>query len=440
MRAWFLALILLSGTGVPRLCSREAFLRTWHGRIIQGQVRWETNAIVLADAAQELLVRVPLDEVAEMVFLRTADDEFQRSAPSRDRWQDIDIGSVSRTGRSEKIAGTAGFRVWGAGTNILADQDAFHFVFRQVRGASELVAKVSPTASPEPSARAGLMMREGLAANARNIMLSISAGRGEVLQWRDKKGGDTTALIDAGGSTPHWLKLKRLGRRISAYRSRDGRWWQPVDRVEFDGLATELCVGFAVVSVRDSALYQAAFERVEEGPWLSSRWFPPEIELCSTSVARGPIASMDDALIYFEGTAARVPLARAAAAIFRFRPLSPWVRHLVNSGRRGVLLASGEFVDGECRAIADGAVTLSSVPLGLRQFALGTEVAALVLGERGKVPEAPWEVATNEGSVWRAAQVELEPNNLRLREPALGWRSLPFHMVAEVRHRRLPAD
>src|SRR5262245_26138842 len=122
MRAWFLAFVLLGGTGVSRLWSREAFLRTWQGQIFQGHVRWETNAIVLADAAQELLVRVALDEVAEMVFLRTADDELQSSAaPSHDTWQDIDIGSVSRPGRSEKIAGTTGFRVWGAGTNILAD-------------------------------------------------------------------------------------------------------------------------------------------------------------------------------------------------------------------------------------------------------------------------------------------------------------------------------
>jgi hypothetical protein len=213
------------------------------------------------------------------------------------------------------------------------------------------------------------MVREGLEADARNVMLSISAARGGVLQWWEKKAEDTSALIDPRWSAPHWLKLKRLGDRVSAFRSRNGRVWQLVDRVELDGLAEEICVGLAV-------------------------------------------------------------------SILRFRPLTPAARTLVNSGRRGVLLASGEFVDGECRAITDGAVTLSSVPLGLCRYDLGNEVTALVLGRRGNGVEVPWEVVTCEGSLWLASQVELEPDSLRLREPSLGWRRLPFHEVAELRQRR----
>jgi hypothetical protein len=413
--------------------AREGYVRSLSGPIFEGHLRFESNCVVVINAAQALLVRVPLTNVAELVFLGPMVDEFHSApAPTYSPWQGEDIGSVRWSGHTERIP--EGFRIYGSGTNVLSDSDAFHFVFRRVTGSSEIMARVSQVALTDPWARAGLMMREGLKANARHVFLSVSAARGGVFQSRSQAGADTAVTLDAAMGLGCWLKLRRDGDRFSAFKSPNGKRWTLVERVTLPGLE-DLCVGMAVVGVREERLNYSVFEGVEEGPRVRNRWFTPELELRSGSMQRGQLASLDESAFHFEGRPPRDPVSRASVANIRFQPLPRTAGRLLNSGRTGVLLQSGEFIDGECHGLSGGTLTLNSIPLGLCRYDLSVEVVALVLHARGAPTRLPYHVLTADGSSWVGTEAILDPQGVRLREPTLGLRRIAWPDILEF-HRR----
>jgi len=415
--------------------AREGYVETRTGAIYEGQVRFESNAVVVANAAQGLLIRIPSSNLVVIAFREDTHPMPLSAAAGADsgaRWRGEDIGSVRWSGRQEQVGGT--FWVWGSGTNVLADSDSFHFVSRRVEGPSQIIARVTRVSPTDPWARAGLMMRDGLTANARNVFLSVTAARGSVFQWRERDGQDTDVRLDARAGVPCWLKLRRDRDVITACTSTTGKRWTVVDRLKVP-VAAEYWVGLAVVGVNESMLNETVFEGVEEGPWLPNRWFAPQVELRSSSVQRGYIEKMDDDLIYFASRPAPRPVSRTTVANLRFQPLPPSSGAWLNAGRTGVLLASGEFIDGDCRTIADGCLVLSSVPLGLCRYDLSTEVLAAVLGKRGEARPYPCTVTTADHSTWMGSDMVVEPDGLSLREPILGIRRIPMHEVVEFRRR-----
>jgi hypothetical protein len=99
------------------------------------------------------------------------------------------------------------------------------------------------------------------------------------------------------------------------------------------------------------------------------------------------------------------------------------------------VLAGGEFVEGDCRGIEQGRVTVSSVPLGLVQYDVNSEVLAVVLRKRATSEVHAYEVKLNDGSLWRGRDLEMEQLGVVIREPALGRKFIPLHEIAEFRRR-----
>jgi hypothetical protein len=102
------------------------------------------------------------------------------------------------------------------------------------------------------------------------------------------------------------------------------------------------------------------FEEVEEAPSLRNRWFAPQIELRSGSMQSGYVVSMDDTAIRFEAREGKSPVSLHSVAHVRFQPLPSRLAPILSAGRPGVLLNSGEFIEGECRGLVAGVVTSSS--------------------------------------------------------------------------------
>ena len=228
--------------------------------------------------------------------------------------------------------------------------------------------------------------------------------------------------------------MKREGSTFTALRSRNGAQWAVVDKVTMTA-TKDLYVGMAVVGVRGNLLNESVFEQVEEGPALRNRWFTPQVELQSGSMQLGYIETMDDTVIRFENFAAKDPVSRAGVANIRFQPLPSRLAWALNEGRPGVLLTSGEFIDGECRGVSAGRVVVSSVPLGLVRYDVNSEVIALVLRKRGVSVAHSYEMKTVDGSVWRGLDVAIDRMGLVIREPMLGLRRIPLHELAEFRRR-----
>jgi hypothetical protein len=417
--------------------ARHGYVQTRDGKILEGQVRFESNAVVVANAALELRAEIALTNVGGITFSTeprlTVPETWIRSASGLPApWESEDIGSAQVAGSADFVGG--GFRVRSSGTNILAEDDSFHFVFKKIEGASQIVARVTSVQFTDPWARAGLMMRESLAANSRHVLWSITPVRGGVFQWRERLGETTGVRLDGRMSLPCWLKLKRDGEWFTGFKSQNGKQWIPVERFRMSA-ARELYVGLAVTGGRPNVVNQSVFEQVEEGPSLRNRWFVPEIELLSGSVQMGYIALMDDTAFHFEGELLKTPVSKSTVATVRFQSVPGRLAPMLNAGREGVLLTSGEFIDGDCRRIEEGQVIVSSVPLGLCRFDINSEVIALVLRKRSTQPWHPFRIQTVDGSVWLAMEVSLEREGLLLREPSLGMKRIPLHEVLELQRR-----
>lgn len=428
--------LFLLSTAVAVL-AREGYVQTRDGKVYEGHVRFESNAVVVVNAAKEVWAEIALTNLSGVTFAAepvgaTATNFEQRTVGLLSPWMNEDIGSVRHAGSAEFRDGT--FRVQSSGTNILAESDSFHFVFKQVRDVSEIVARVTKVQLTDPWARAGLMMRESLAAGSRNVFLSVTAARGGVFQWRERLGEETKVTLDRAMAAPCWLKLKRDGNVFTALRSPNGKQWMQVERLTMSA-TRDLYVGMAAVGVRDGVLNQSVFEEVAEGPSLRNRWFMPTVQLQSGTTQMGYIATMDDTAIYFEKDSGREPVSTLSVANIRFQPLPARSAAILNAGRMGVLLNTGEFIDGECRGIEEGRIILSSVLLGLCRYDMNSEVIAVVLRRRDALSGHPYEVKTTDGSVWLGSEVAIDQGGVLIRELALGPRRIPLHEVMELRRR-----
>ena len=414
--------------------ARRGYVRTRQGRVLEGHMRFESNAVVVVDAAKELWAEVALTNIAAMGFETAFETTIAPGTNSSGRlpapWESEDVGSVREPGGAEFRGGI--FRVRGTGTNVLADGDSFHFVYKRVTGQSELVARVLHVQNTDPWAHGGLMFRETLAADSRHVFLAVMASRGGVLASRERKGGETTMQLDRSMARGYWLKLKRDSEKVLALTSPDGRRWRIVERFAWP-MEEELYAGMAVVSAREGVRGESIFDQVEEGASLRNRAWVPQVELKSGSMLAGYIERLDDTAVWFDASERRPPISTHGVALVRFQPVPVKLSTFLAAGREGVLLGTGEFIEGECGGISNHRVTIGSVPLGLKRYDVNNEVIAVVLGKRALLPPRTFEVTTTDGATWLALEVTLDREGLLLREPLLGTRRIFLHEISEVR-------
>jgi hypothetical protein len=168
-----------------------------------------------------------------------------------------------------------GFTVIGGGADIWTANDGFHFVYKQITGDFDMRLRVlNVGGGTGTSVRGGLMVRETLAANSRNVsMLSYAVGNNYwVATWRPTTGATTVipgaaaagnyGLTNrgAGFSYPNaWVRLKRSGTTISAYYSTNNLdWKQCSTNLPLSGLPDTVMVGMASDSV--SATVNGVFQ------------------------------------------------------------------------------------------------------------------------------------------------------------------------------------
>ena len=114
--------------------------------------------------------------------------------------------------------------------------------------------------------------------------------------------------------------------------------------------------------------------------------------------------------------------------------MSPQLAARIASAIPGVLLANGDFIEGELKEFAKGRLTISSVIFGLRSYDVSSEVAAIVL--RPFQRAAKFVVRTNTGSALFAESIELAEKELLVAEPILGKLRFSARELLDIR--RLP--
>ena len=179
-------------------------------------------------------------------------------------WRTADIGSVAITGSASFSNST--FVVAGSGGDIWETEDAFRYVCRGAGGDEEIVAKVESVQNTHPWAKAGLMIRETMAADAASAGVFVTPSNGVSFQWRTSPGAPTVNVYRTGLGVPCWVKLTQTSNSFRAYYSMDGTNWTGLGAAQRTVTTSSLTLGMAVTSHSNGTNCTATFSHVRTGP------------------------------------------------------------------------------------------------------------------------------------------------------------------------------
>ncbi len=170
---------------------------------------------------------------------------------------------------------TAGppIKMTAGGVDIWGTADQFHFAYKQLSGVGNITARVVSVSNTDPWAKAGVMIRESLAANSAHIMVAVTPGNGVVYQRRPSAGAASEDVVPAltGITAPQWVRLTRSGNTFTAEYSANGANWNTLGSVDMPMLA-DVYVGLCLSSHNVNAICTAEFSNVANpgtGSWQS---------------------------------------------------------------------------------------------------------------------------------------------------------------------------
>ncbi len=178
------------------------------------------------------------------------------------KWNVREIGPVRRGTQVARDDVNQGFTVQAAGVDFWGTTDSGGFIEQELTGDFELSARASILNANHEWAKAGLMVRDGLEAGARNVMFTVTARNGLSRQMRPARDAESVTQSDGRISGPRWLKLVRKGDRISCFHSSDGKVWAAYGEETLPGLPEKTFVGLAATSHIETETMTGAFTNV----------------------------------------------------------------------------------------------------------------------------------------------------------------------------------
>jgi regulation of enolase protein 1 (concanavalin A-like superfamily) len=169
-----------------------------------------------------------------------------------------DVGGSRVPGQT--VVTGSGYTVDGSGADIGGNADAFHFVYQPWSGDGEIIAKIARGTDGSHGAKAGVMVRQSLAADSANVSLTFGHVKG--LQFEERrKASEGTFLVDKAPPGDSWLKLVRRRSIFTAFSSTDGTNWIWRGKTEVT-MSSNVFIGLAVCSKRPTETYRAHFSEV----------------------------------------------------------------------------------------------------------------------------------------------------------------------------------
>ncbi|QLG28824.1 pectate lyase [Halorarum halophilum] len=169
------------------------------------------------------------------------------------------IGTAAVPLASSGAAAATIITIEGGGADIWSEVDAFHFYYESLEGDFDVTVRNTELERTDAFAKTGLMVRETLDDDAKNVMLRRTPDGAASLQWRPEAGTETLSTtsggedesdVDGGSVQADWLRLRRSGDTVEAYGSTDGSDWTRIaqlgpENVDLDSAAH---VGIPVTS------------------------------------------------------------------------------------------------------------------------------------------------------------------------------------------------
>ncbi len=344
-------------------------------------------------------------------------------------WGSMRLGAMERRDSSSYSGGL--FTIRAGGGELRGAFDSGYFIAQPLDGDGQITVRVGDiSAETTPNAITGVMFRESLSGDARYSALMAGKNATEYLCRREP--ASWVAANDISRTAPCYLRLVRLGKFFKAYVSDNGTSWQLVGSDQLN-LGSQTFVGLMTTSRADDELCTATVDHVQ----VQAGSPPMEattagVQTRGGSFLAGEIQRADESQVLLRrkrGESLTV-MAGDVARIF-LRPVPLELSAGIGRGHSGVLLASGDFYEGDFRGIKGGRVMVDSVVFGLKTFE-NRELLAIALhdvSDDGK----HLAVRTGDGSVYVPANVTIDAGRLQMKDDTAGSLSVSIRDVVEIR-------
>ncbi|MBV8880197.1 MAG: PKD domain-containing protein, partial [Planctomycetaceae bacterium] len=174
-------------------------------------------------------------------------------------WLSSDIGAVGYPGTVVYAAGQ--YSVSGSGSDIWDSADAFRFTYRSLTGDGEMAARVVSLDNTDAWAKAGVMIRETLAADSTFAMSIVTPSNGTSFQYRPVTGQSCALAFGPSHGAPYWVRITRAGDTITGCASSDGSVWTTISSQTI-AMGATVYIGLCVTAHNNNALAGALFDSV----------------------------------------------------------------------------------------------------------------------------------------------------------------------------------
>ena len=217
-------------------------------------------------------------------------------------WVHADIGSPGSYGTAGSTS-TGTFSLSAGGTDIWSTSDSFGSIYQAVQGDVTITARVPTLATyrglaldaTDAWAKAGVMIRDGLDANAPAVHCFVTNGNGVNYQSRMTTGAAMVWDKNAPGVLPQWVRLVRQGDVITGSSSVDGVTWTTLIAKTVP-MSSVVYVGMALSSHNTNQISDATFTNVSMTgtPVASASWPVPTVAPYYSGDRAGRLAQIID--------------------------------------------------------------------------------------------------------------------------------------------------
>jgi hypothetical protein len=181
-------------------------------------------------------------------------------------WSTKDIGTVGAAGSASFNASTGVMTLNGSGHDIWNDCDEFRYAYMPAVGNCSVVARVTGIEGTHAWAKAGVMIRETLAANAEHASVFVTPSNGVAFQSRNATGGQSANVNHAGLTAPYWVRIVRNNNNFTAFRSTNGSTWTQVGSTVSIPMGSSCFIGVGVTSHADGNVCTATIDSITAVP------------------------------------------------------------------------------------------------------------------------------------------------------------------------------
>jgi hypothetical protein len=318
-----------------------------------------------------------------------------------------------------------------------SEHDAGHFVIQPLDGDGQIIARVT-SVRPGPDdgvsgAMAGVTIRENLKNRCKEFsMLYGQAGEEPAAQFvRRPDHWMNPVVTEKSTKAPVWVKLARYGDRVYAYTSADGKDWDLFASERFEA-ANRVFAGLVAFSPSSSRPATAQFDHVKLLPGA------PALESAAKGfLTRGgtfvacDVFAIDENLVRYvrSGAPGTIPVSEVARILYK--PLLLDHAEKLSPGGTGLLMSTGDFLDGDVKSLKDGTVSVSSVLFGPRKVAIYDELTAIVLHDVSAEKTA-FTLTTTDGSTYRPKSLKPNLQKLQIDDASLGQLSIPLGTLSKL--------